>query len=111
MTKLTKTLSVAFILASLAFGSAANAQTVQMPSAAVAPSHSWALKNTAAEAQTSQDNQFTPWTNKNPDFTSKINTKTYSKFNVKDFKYPVLGPVNFAVQEDYSGRVHLQQYE
>ncbi|MDB2437870.1 hypothetical protein N9W89_04090 [Hellea sp.] len=112
MTKLTKTLSAAVILASIGFGSAANAQTVQMPSAAVAPTHSWALKDTAAGAhtplqnysaeQTSQDNQFTPWTNKNPDFTSKINTKTYSKFNVKDFKYPVLGPVNFAVQEDYS---------
>ena len=49
MTKLTKTLSAAVILASIGFGSAANAQTVQMPSAAVAPTHSWALKDTAAQ--------------------------------------------------------------
>ena len=37
-----------------------------------------------------------------PDTISEIDPEAYSKFNVKNFEYPLLGSINLAVGKEYS---------
>ena len=106
MTPLVKTLTITLVLASTAISGSAFAQSNTSPMLSSVQMNDWILKAAPAENQSSfvksdANNQFTPLPDHNLELMTKFEGAAYSRFDIADFKYPVLGPVNLTVQADY----------
>jgi len=110
MTILTKTLITALTLASTAVAGAAHAQSTESTALSSMPVNDWVLKGASPKQNQTVfiksdveevEEQFTPWLDRDADLISRIGAPSYSKFDIAKFKYPLLGPVNLAVQTDY----------
>lgn len=108
MSRLAKPLTVALILASTVTAGSAFAQTAPSPELTAAQINDWTLKAPVKNQSLflKLDNEdtatlFTPLPNRNPERITKIEIPAYSRFDVSNFNYPVLGPINLTVQADY----------
>lgn len=110
MTILTKALTTALILASTAITGSANAQSTKSSALFSMPVKNWVLKRASPEQNQTVfiksdvekvEKQFSPWLDRDEHLISRIDASPYSKFDISEFKYPLFGPVNLAVQTDY----------
>lgn len=110
MTILTKTLITALTLASTAVAGTASAQSTESSALSSMPVNDWVLKEASPEQNQTvfiksdaeeTKKQYTPWRDRDADLISKVDAPSYSKFDIAEFEYSLLGPVNLTVQTDY----------
>lgn len=105
MTLITKSMTAALILAATASAGSAFAQSAPTPELSSNHINDWVLKKAPAQNQSfilkAQNKDSTALFTPLPEQVSKIETPIYSKTDITNFNYPLLGPVKLAVQSDY----------